>query len=118
MANDIQAYVYHSDAGGSYVIGQNRQVAEQVDAGGNSLTGAVAYNGANASDEMPRNLRPRQVLGAEVGTGYSRAITVLDPSAPLWTGAVDTFVIQDSDGGNHTMQVYNRRGEHQRKRKP
>lgn len=119
MANNIEPYVYRSDSGHDYVMGLNSEVATQLTGvGGDSLVGAVPYDGTPELDGKPANMRPRQVLVVEPVTRYTRSIVCLTPTAPLWTGAASAITVEDSDGVAHNCVVYNRIGERQRKRKP
>jgi len=118
MANTIQAVVYTSNAGHNYVTGLNSEVFAQQNAGGTApKVGGADYTGTPRLDELPRNMRPRQVQVADAG-GYTRYVVCLTQTAPLWTGAETTVDIEDSDGVSHTCTVVGDLGEKQRRRRP
>lgn len=118
MANTIQAVVYTSNAGHDYVTGLNSEVFAQQNAGATApKVGGAAYTGAPRLDELPRNMRPRQVQVAD-STGYTRYVVCLTQNAPLWTGAETTINLEDSDGANHACTVVGDLGEKQRRRRP
>lgn len=118
MANTIQAVVYTSNAGHDYVTGLNSEVyAQQNATTSNPKVGGALYTGSPRLDELPRNMRPRQVQVADSG-GYTRYVVCLTQDASLWTGADTQITMEDSDGASHVCTVVGDLGEKQRRRRP
>lgn len=59
---------------------------------------------------LPRGWMPRVVVGVDE-TGVTRTARIALLEAPLWTGEVDTFVFEGSDGMTHTATVIRTLGE-------
>jgi hypothetical protein len=119
MANVILTYVYVSDTGNRYRIGVNSEVALQL-SGATSKIGATLWDGAEALDGMPGNMRPRQVQVINPA-GKVRYVPCLVVDCPLYNpshaDASNTVSLEDSDGAS---TVYTKQGtlsEHQRKRR-
>ena len=60
---------------------------------------------------FPQQSSPRTVHGTSAQSGLRGSAVVGSTTAPLWTGSVNTFVVEANDGSADTMTVTRRRGE-------
>jgi hypothetical protein len=101
---------------GQYVSDDGNTYALRVDADYHAMTDrGWSTPAASGTPVYPRGWTPRKVLGLDE-LGHPRFAVIADVSAPLWTGASGTFVINASDESEHTCTVIQRRGERYRQR--
>lgn len=107
------AWTYTADDGTDYTRRvDDRLTAQQGDNAPLIALGGAAATGATLAREMPRNLKPRTVLGHETGTTYSAtAVVYTEAALAAITPGVTTFVSHDAGGGAHTCLVKEKRGE-------
>ena len=119
MANVILTYVYVSDKGNRYRVGVNSEVALQL-SGATSKIGATLWDGTEALDGMPGNMRPRQVRVINPA-GKVRYVPCLVVDSPLFNpahaDATNTITLEDSDGASTVYTKDGSLSESQRKRR-
>lgn len=107
------AWRYASDDGNVYVRRvDSRMTAQQGDNAPDIALGGSSAAGLSPYAEMPRNIKPRVVLGKEAGVDYRATAVVYTPAAmaAIVTGTT-TFVSYDAGGTAHTCVVLGKRGE-------
>lgn len=116
MANTILTYVYVSENGIRYRFGQDSEVAGQLDGGGASKTGAVLWDGVEAIDGLPGNMRPRRVRVYNAANGITRYIPCFTKTCSLYATPGTTITLEDSDGAALTFARQKPLAEEQRVR--
>jgi len=116
VANVILAYVYVSDNGIRYRYGANQEVASQLDGGGASKIGAELWDGTEAIDGLPGNMRPRRVRVYNSANKKTRYVPCFTPTCALYATPGTTISLEDSDGAALTFARQKPLAEEQRVR--
>jgi hypothetical protein len=102
--------VYHDDDGNRWLLQVDADYFADADRGWSSP-------GAGDTLIWPQGWRPREVEGVEDG-GRLQRTRVGSTSAPLWTGAATSFVINASDESVVACAVFRYWGERRRPAPP
>lgn len=116
MANTILTYVYVSENGTRFRYGANSEVASQLDGGSASKIGAVLWDGVEALDGFPGNMRPRRVRVFNAANNKTRYVACFTKTCALYATPGTTIDLEDSDGAQLTFARQKPLAEEQRVR--
>jgi hypothetical protein len=101
---------YKDDLGVEYVRRADTFLTTQLDGSSNPVVGGSSAAGLTPYSEMPANLKPRYVTGADSG-GYVGKIVIYDPAVFLALTSATTINVRDGGGTSHAIPCQNKIGE-------
>lgn len=112
---DMRSYKYVDDKGDTYQRAADKSVADQKNAGLQSLIGAVPADGSEPN--LPRGFKPR-TAAVVAPDGVKSRVVCFTATCDLYTKGGEIIVLHDASGAEQACRQYSTAGERNRKRTP